>query len=145
MINALILSKDRACQLRLLFDSIKKYAPKLFNQITVIYTGSDDRFTQGYDKLISQEVLPNLVWQKEKDFVQDFVNFFEQCDSEFSCGIVDDCVFYKTVPSDAELVEAAFDDDVFCFSLRLGSNTTCLLYTSPSPRDLSTSRMPSSA
>ena len=26
-----------------------------------------------------------------------------------------------------------------------GSNTTCLLYTSPSPRDLSTSRMPSSA
>ena len=26
-----------------------------------------------------------------------------------------------------------------------GSNITCLLYTSPSPRDLSTSRMPSSA
>ena len=26
-----------------------------------------------------------------------------------------------------------------------GSTTTCLLYTSPSPRDLSTSRMPSSA
>ena len=28
---------------------------------------------------------------------------------------------------------------------RLGHNGTCLLYTSPSPRDLSTSRMPSSA
>ena len=26
-----------------------------------------------------------------------------------------------------------------------GANPTCLLYTSPSPRDLSTSRMPSSA
>ena len=26
-----------------------------------------------------------------------------------------------------------------------GSGSTCLLYTSPSPRDLSTSRMPSSA
>ena len=26
-----------------------------------------------------------------------------------------------------------------------GNNETCLLYTSPSPRDLSTSRMPSSA
>ena len=26
-----------------------------------------------------------------------------------------------------------------------GGNQTCLLYTSPSPRDLSTSRMPSSA
>ena len=28
---------------------------------------------------------------------------------------------------------------------KLGKSTTCLLYTSPSPRDLSTSRMPSSA
>ena len=29
--------------------------------------------------------------------------------------------------------------------LKVGKNVTCLLYTSPSPRDLSTSRMPSSA
>ena len=29
--------------------------------------------------------------------------------------------------------------------LEEGSTSTCLLYTSPSPRDLSTSRMPSSA
>ena len=28
---------------------------------------------------------------------------------------------------------------------KLGGHCTCLLYTSPSPRDLSTSRMPSSA
>ena len=28
---------------------------------------------------------------------------------------------------------------------QMGTGTTCLLYTSPSPRDLSTSRMPSSA
>ena len=32
----------------------------------------------------------------------------------------------------------------FCFAPD-SVNTTCLLYTSPSPRDLSTSRMPSSA
>ena len=30
-------------------------------------------------------------------------------------------------------------------SFRLNDNEICLLYTSPSPRDLSTSRMPSSA
>ena len=29
--------------------------------------------------------------------------------------------------------------------IKIGENTNCLLYTSPSPRDLSTSRMPSSA
>ena len=33
----------------------------------------------------------------------------------------------------------------FDFSARRGSNLTCLLYTSPSPRDGATSRMPSSA
>ena len=36
----------------------------------------------------------------------------------------------------AELEEASLNGD---------THTTCLLYTSPSPRDLSTSRMPSSA
>ena len=42
--------------------------------------------------------------------------------------------------------------DFFCIALGValgvgvpGHNTVCLLYTSPSPRDLSTSRMPSSA
>ena len=38
---------------------------------------------------------------------------------------------------------------VFSSTIAMGSQTlqtnTCLLYTSPSPRDLSTSRMPSSA
>ena len=38
----------------------------------------------------------------------------------------------------AEVIAVDFDDSIISFE-------TCLLYTSPSPRDLSTSRMPSSA
>ena len=38
-----------------------------------------------------------------------------------------------------------FDSDTNSFWFYDGSAWTCLLYTSPSPRDLSTSRMPSSA
>ena len=39
-----------------------------------------------------------------------------------------------------------FEDNVIRLSARVGAGTlSCLLYTSPSPRDLSTSRMPSSA
>ena len=40
-----------------------------------------------------------------------------------------------------------FDDAVFCIKHNDGYDlyVACLLYTSPSPRDLSTSRMPSSA
>ena len=42
---------------------------------------------------------------------------------------------------------AKYNDEVFQFSVGLNGVGTkaCLLYTSPSPRDLSTSRMPSSA
>ena len=40
-------------------------------------------------------------------------------------------------------------DDITNYDINIAQNTidvtTCLLYTSPSPRDLSTSRMPSSA
>ena len=41
--------------------------------------------------------------------------------------------------------EVSFEDAVSKSSEDLASKDTCLLYTSPSPRDLSTSRMPSSA
>ena len=40
---------------------------------------------------------------------------------------------------------AAFRTDAIILKVKLGRSWICLLYTSPSPRDLSTSRMPSSA
>ena len=44
---------------------------------------------------------------------------------------------YRVTKDDTILVEKLDADE--------GQTVTCLLYTSPSPRDLSTSRMPSSA
>ena len=46
--------------------------------------------------------------------------------------------------SDNEFELEDIPQDTQCI-LVLGGDGTCLLYTSPSPRDLSTSRMPSSA
>ena len=40
---------------------------------------------------------------------------------------------------------AAEDSNLILFLIDASEELTCLLYTSPSPRDLSTSRMPSSA
>ena len=37
------------------------------------------------------------------------------------------------------------EDNFINFAIKASNNSSCLLYTSPSPRDLSTSRMPSSA
>ena len=49
-------------------------------------------------------------------------------------------IFYKVQPSPDGLAQAFILGEEF-----IGDNNVCLLYTSPSPRDLSTSRMPSSA
>jgi hypothetical protein len=134
MINALILSKNRASQLRLLLESISINASSLFNRITIIYTYSNDDFKKGYEKLQSENILPNIDWQKEKDFMPDFLQAIKNCESEYICGIVDDCVFYKRVPSSPEYIEAFMKDDVFCFSLRLGLNTTMQNYLDPNRR-----------
>ena len=59
--------------------------------------------------------------------------------------ICDEAQFYVTAQIDqlAKVVDE-LQIDVFAFGI-LTDFRTCLLYTSPSPRDLSTSRMPSSA
>ena len=45
----------------------------------------------------------------------------------------------------ATVAYVASDDEVRSFAVGFSDVEACLLYTSPSPRDLSTSRMPSSA
>lgn len=130
MINGLILSKNRACQLRLLLESISINAPSLLGEIKIIYTSTSADFAKGYEKLKSEKILPNISWEEEKDFVPDFLNALKTCESEYICGIVDDCVIYKKTPTSGDQIEKAFSDDVFCFSLRLGLNTTVQYYMS---------------
>ena len=55
---------------------------------------------------------------------------------------------YNTPGKEIETLNQEFLDikpKVDVINLKLGNTFNCLLYTSPSPRDLSTSRMPSSA
>lgn len=131
MINGLILSKNRASQLRFLFESISKNTKDFFNEIVVIYTSTNEDYAKGYEKLKQENILPNVVWVEEKDFVSDFLHYLKTCESEYICGIVDDCVFYRQVPVNAEKIKEFMSDDVFCFSLRLGINTTMQNYLQP--------------
>ena len=94
MINALIPSKDRACQLRLLLESIKQNAGSIVTKIHVLYTASNEGYEAGYIKLQEEEILDNIEWQKEKDFTKDFIGAINDYSSDYICGIVDDCVFY---------------------------------------------------
>ena len=57
---------------------------------------------------------------------------------------IDDSVSYEGYPQNAEKVNGRWA--MIGFVALLGAYiTTCLLYTSPSPRDVEESRMPSSA
>ena len=134
MISALVPSKDRACQLRLLLESIKQNADDIFTKIHILYTASNDEYEAGYIKLQEEKILNNIEWQREKDFTKDFIGAINDYSSDYICGIVDDCTFYKKLPSGPELIEKEFEDDVFCFSFRMGLNTTIQNYLQPEHR-----------
>ena len=134
MINGLILSKNRSSQLRLLLESIELNAPDLFNEIKIIHASSNEDFAKGYEKLKSERILSNLVWEKEENFVQDFLHALKTCETDYICGIVDDCIFYKRLASKPQDIIDVLTDDVFCFSFRLGLNTTTQYYMRPQER-----------
>ncbi len=123
MINAIIFSKDRAIQLRLLLDSIKKNADGIFN-INIIYTGDNNEFEQGYEKLISEEIVEGINWVKQsEDFKQDVLNLFDD-EYKFTCCFTDDDIIFKTINEEEIINTIKSDPEIFCFSLRLGKNVT---------------------
>ena len=78
--------------------------------------------------MISQEIAENVIEEHEK--INDDMTIGEAQKIE---NLFDD----MSKDLDEELINHAVE--------KLGYTKGCLLYTSPSPRDLSTSRMPSSA
>ena len=92
-----------------------------------------DHITPGMDKEISSEFMKILKKQGMKFNMQNKVETIEKN----AAGAV-----VSTVDKDGN--KNNFECDVVLISVGRKPNT-CLLYTSPSPRDLSTSRMPSSA
>jgi hypothetical protein len=130
MINAIIFSKDRAAQLRLLIYSIQKNAPHAFN-LNVIYTSSNEEFNKGYEKVKGEfSSLCNFVKQTD-NFKGDVLNLLDS-DSELSCFFTDDDIIYKSFSVESVKNSINNDEDVFCFSLRLGKNTNfCYAMNTP--------------
>lgn len=120
MIHLIIWSKDQACQLQLLLDSIKKNAPHVFN-ISVIYSSSNSQFQRGYDLLYNRH--PYIILKKEIDFYEDtlYLVFTSSNQVAFMC---DDVIFYNQIPCSPEELEKALPRFINeCFSFRLGLNT----------------------
>ena len=66
-----------------------------------------------------------------------------------NAALSDDPAFRAAISRGADFLDQLLREDGTVYGVTTGygdsCTTTCLLYTSPSPRDLSTSRMPSSA
>jgi hypothetical protein len=131
MINAIIFSKDRACQLRLLFESILYNSYKLLDGITVIYTTSDSEYDKGYSLLKRETFFPKfkIEWvQQSNNFSEDVLQAMRKyCQGlkSFITFFTDDSVFYKNIQEDKFTIESLMHpgSDVSCFSLRSGLNT----------------------
>ena len=122
MINAIIFSKDRAAQLRLLIYSIQKNAPNAF-KLNVIYTYSNDSFKEGYEKVKNEfSGICNFV-EQTSDFKKDVMDLLGSGGTEFSCFFTDDDIIYQPFDTNKVIDTVKSDDDIFCFSLRLGVNT----------------------
>ena len=128
MINAIIFSKDRAAQLHLLLESIFKNAKGVFN-LNIIYKASNDDFKNAYKLLEadsnSWDTNLKINFIEEVDFKNQTIELLKS-NYEYSCFFTDDDIIYNPIFEKNIIETLKSDDDIFCFSLRLGKNTkTC--------------------
>jgi hypothetical protein len=115
----IIFSKNRACQLSLLLDSLKRNSPLLFDKISVLYKTDSEDYLCGYQKVFDK--YPNVYFNNEKNFRN---NLFQLIDDNIAATtfMVDDAVVYnKILARKIDIIRPVVEDYVI-FSLRLGKN-----------------------
>lgn len=130
MINAIILSKDKACQLDLLIESISKNCKNIFN-IKVIYESSNSSFELGYNKLKEKLYYKNrfgldfpIRWyeRKNKNLSQDILNTLDDS-VDLTCLLNDENIFFSNFGSYKSILNLFRKEPLASLSLRLGDNT----------------------
>jgi len=138
MIDCIIFSKDRACQLNLLLDSLAANAPGFFDSIGVIYKASTPEYLEGY--LLLQGEGHDVLWINEDTeygfksgygndtragFKQLTESIIQSSDADYLSFLVDDDIIYRPIEAHPKYVEYLMEVlHMFCFTLRLGTNTT---------------------
>jgi hypothetical protein len=122
-INAVVFSKDKAAQLKIFIDSVVKNAKDVFD-LNVIIEYTDDEYKNAYETIVTDYTYAdvNFIYIKEsfKDKVLEVMK--EKCD--YFTFFLDDDIIYREVKLADITNQIESDDDVVCFSLRLGENTT---------------------
>jgi len=126
MLNIIIFSKDRAMQLELLLRSMKLYF-KEFNQYTIniLYTFSDDKFKEGYEKLFTIHNDENIKYIKERQVFKNHVLSLLNPKNEYTVFFVDDIVFKNSFTLESKQFKLfTLKDEILTLSLRLHPELT---------------------
>jgi hypothetical protein len=86
-----------------------------------LYKSTNENFEEGYLKI--KEKYPYVNFIPETEFKKQTISLLNT-ELEFSCFFTDDDIIYNNVNGDLIFETLENDKDVFCFSLRLGKNTT---------------------
>jgi hypothetical protein len=121
--NIIIFSKDRACQCDLTLTSLFKNAKELCHNVSVLYTGSNERYFLGYNKLI-EKWKKDVVFVKQGIFKDDLISLAHTTFA-FNCFFTDDDIIYRPI-EDCEIIRSLLErsPEICTFSLRMGSNIT---------------------
>jgi len=121
VLNIVIFSKDRACQLELLIRSMKFYFKEFYeNKINILYTYSDDKFKDGYEKLFNIHNDQNIRYIKETQPFKNHVLTLLDPNNPYTVFFVDDIVFKNTFTLESKQFKLfTLNDEILTLSLRL--------------------------
>lgn len=123
MINIIVFSKDRACQLELFLRSMKHYFVE-FNQykINVLYTYTDDNFKKGYERLIEIHNDENIKYIIETQDFKKHVLLLLNPENPYTVFFVDDIIFKNPFSLESKQFKLfTLNDEILTLSLRLNS------------------------
>lgn len=120
-INITVFSKDRSCQLELFIRSMKFYFKEFYeHQINILYTYSNDKFKEGYEKLFKIHNDSNINYIKETQPFKNHVLILLNPDNPYSVFFVDDIIFKNEFTLNSKQFKLfTIKDEILTLSLRL--------------------------
>jgi len=105
---------------------MKQNLPNIDADITVLFKSSNKDYERGYTRLIEKNSSVNFI--RETEFKTNFVDFLKNNIDEYVMLLTYDSVFYKQFNGTDHDIKLMIYDNSWCFSFRLGLNTTTQWY-----------------
>ena len=118
MIDCLVFSKDRACQLELLLRSINENFTEIKSSTRVLYRATNEFFKKGYDLVKSK--FNNFHYFEETNFIENTRDIVRGFENPLCLFLVDDEIVINSFEVSPYLnILTKNSDKVHCISLRM--------------------------